>query len=519
MDRDKTGRLSESEVRWALRKLGGDAKGMLKDALVKFPHEDGITFEDFAKVFAFRPLVTMATLDAVKLLEGAQKLLDKQEENRKKRAANAAGHMELSNALNSAKQDEDAVRAAMDAERNKSTEMKAKLQQTEQDYEQMKAALARTKESLEAALQAQEAYRKECHAVKEALQKQKGELDKQGEELALSQFALGGCDEARDKMKWEIHKIKERQRENTQKVLARVSAGNDSALVALCFSNLVQNVQSEKHDRQVAAEAAKLEAKMKEMMAGQTEKAKAVMDRMNAGNNSALTTKMFKCWVMFVEDEKKMREHDAEAAALKEKMNSMLKDQNDKAKAVMDRMNAGKDEALVAQQFKAWKTYLEDAKANGEMEAQIQKAKDQLKESMKESSGKARKVMERMGGSSETGLLVKVFAEWAQYIRDARDNQDLVKKLDATVEQAHVIFMEWEGYKNIQKEVNEQWEAEEANLEKAKEDLANKDADIQALKDDLLASEDQAKLVLNQMSQVQQVLEDEIAKAEAPSVK
>ena len=70
---------------------------------------------------------------------------------------------------------------------------------------------------------------------------------------------------------------------------------------------------------------------------------------------------MFQAWVKFNEDEKKMREHDAEAAALQAKMNSMLKDQNDKAKKVMDRMNAGNDMGLVKVNFTAWKKYLEEA--------------------------------------------------------------------------------------------------------------------------------------------------------------
>merc|ERR1719159_776098 len=111
----------------------------------------------------------------------------------------------------------------------------------------------------------------------------------------------------------------------------------------------------------------------------------------------------------------------------------------------MNRMNQGTQNGLMSSCYLAWFKILDEAKKEGMQEKQLLEAKEAMKNAMKEKSKEARKVMERMGGNSSTGVLYNIFIKWAQCIADLRENKEVAERLDKRVQEG--IALQKEYYK------------------------------------------------------------------------
>merc|ERR1719240_1223232 len=95
---------------------------------------------------------------------------------------------------------------------------------------------------------------------------------------------------------------------NVRNVLMRKAAEGDSALMVQVWKAWADEVQETKREAGSQDAMKAMEGKLAAASAAQTENTKKVMSRMSAGSDTALLTVVFTSWVHYLEDYKKNRE-------------------------------------------------------------------------------------------------------------------------------------------------------------------------------------------------------------------
>merc|ERR1719262_1293032 len=106
-----------------------------------------------------------------------------------------------------------------------------------------------------------------------------------------------------------------------------------------------------------------MEAKLASASSAQTENTKKVMARMSAGSDQALLTVVLGSWVKFIEDYKKNKAEEDAVKAQEKAMEEYMKQKKDQAKSVLDKMNSATDSGLVEHVMSTWIQYRKEEKA------------------------------------------------------------------------------------------------------------------------------------------------------------
>merc|ERR1719323_1539548 len=119
-------------------------------------------------------------------------------------------------------------------------------------------------------------------------------------------------------------------------------------------------------------------------------------------NDQTLLQETFKGWKEEMKEEKEKKEGADRVKELEKKLGDLKSTQVENTKKVMMRMNADSDYALVGMVFQAFVAYHVDYAKNREFEDQVEQAELKLKEFQKQQSKGAQKVLEKMGGSTDS---------------------------------------------------------------------------------------------------------------------
>merc|ERR1719324_1022678 len=95
---------------------------------------------------------------------------------------------------------------------------------------------------------------------------------------------------------------------NVRNVLMRKAAEGDSALIKQVWKNWTDEVQETKREAGSQGAMAAMEAKLAGQSAAQAENSKKVMARMSAGSDQALLTVVIGAWVKWLQDYKKNKD-------------------------------------------------------------------------------------------------------------------------------------------------------------------------------------------------------------------
>merc|ERR1719240_2389896 len=134
---------------------------------------------------------------------------------------------------------------------------------------------------------------------------------------------------------------------NVRNVLMRKAAEGDSALITQVWKSWADEVQETKREAGSQEAMKAMEAKLASASAAQTENTKKVMTRMSAGSDSALLTVVLSSWTHYIEDYKKNKEQEDAVKAQEAAIAAHLAKKKDEAKSVIDKMNASTDSGLV----------------------------------------------------------------------------------------------------------------------------------------------------------------------------
>merc|ERR1719262_1657676 len=153
---------------------------------------------------------------------------------------------------------------------------------------------------------------------------------------------------------------RQHQLNNVRNVLMRKAPEGDSALIKQVWKSWADEVQETKREAGSQGAMAAMEAKLASQSAAQAENSKKVMARMSAGSDSALLTVVLGSWVQWLADYKKNKEQEDAIKAQEKAMEEYMKKKKDDAKAVLDKMNTATDSGLVEHVVSTWAQSFKD---------------------------------------------------------------------------------------------------------------------------------------------------------------
>merc|ERR1712232_421931 len=184
---------------------------------------------------------------------------------------------------------------------------------------------------------------------------------------------------------------------------------NDTVLIHTVFSTwegwlMEHKANKEIHDKYKAmitdAEDALIAFKQKQLGISRN-----MLKRGADGGDKALLADALKFWYKYVIEEGHTRAMDKQLEEAQAKLKNARQTAQDNSKAVMMRMSAGNDQALVHVCVQAWVNALEELKKDREIDAAAKAAEEQYKEFMAKKRENGAGVLERMSDASDTGLL------------------------------------------------------------------------------------------------------------------
>jgi hypothetical protein len=200
---------------------------------------------------------------------------------------------------------------------------------------------------------------------------------------------------------------------NVRNVLLRKAAEGDAMLMTQVWKSWADEVQETKREAGSQGAMAAMEAKLAAQSKGQAENSKKVMARMSAGSDNALLTVVIGSWVQYIADYKKNKDEEDKIKAQEKAMEEYLKQKKDGAKAVLDKMNSATDSGLVEHVMSTWaQAYKEKMEAikmeqiMAENEARFGALNGRQKDT-------AKGVMSRVNEEMDLNMLLKHFCAWS----------------------------------------------------------------------------------------------------------
>jgi len=167
-------------------------------------------------------------------------------------------------------------------------------------------------------------------------------------------------------------------KENSKSVMARMSAGNDAALVHLCFSSWVAAGEELKMDKEIDALAKKAEQQYKDFMAKKSGEARGVLDRMSGASETGLLHLVIAAWQEELANAKQEREFDKIIQGNEAKFKSLNMKQKGAAKSVASKCHQQEEENMMMVFFYAWSTEAREQHVVKVYEGKLGHKKNQL---------------------------------------------------------------------------------------------------------------------------------------------
>eukprot|EP00746_Dinoflagellata_sp_MGD_P125504 gnl/MRDRNA2_/MRDRNA2_60266_c0_seq1.p1 gnl/MRDRNA2_/MRDRNA2_60266_c0~~gnl/MRDRNA2_/MRDRNA2_60266_c0_seq1.p1 ORF type:complete len:530 (+),score=168.91 gnl/MRDRNA2_/MRDRNA2_60266_c0_seq1:90-1679(+) len=203
------------------------------------------------------------------------------------------------------------------------------------------------------------------------------------------------------------------QLNNVRNVLMRKAAEGDGMLMQQVWKAWADEVQETKREAGSQGAMAAMEAKLASASAAQTENTKKVMARMSAGSDNAILQLTVTAWKQFLEDYKKNKDQEDAIKAQEKAMEEFMKQKKDGAKQVLDKMNSATDSGLVEHVMSTWAQKFKDDKEARRMEAIMAENEAKFGALNGRQKDNAKGVMGRVNEQMELNCLLKHFLSWA----------------------------------------------------------------------------------------------------------
>merc|ERR1719240_571721 len=200
---------------------------------------------------------------------------------------------------------------------------------------------------------------------------------------------------------------------NVRNVLMRKAAEGDSALMVQVWKAWADEVQETKREAGSQDAMKAMEGKLAAASAAQTENTKKVMSRMAAGSDNALLTVVIGSWVQWLADYKKNKDEEDAIKKQEAQMAEYLKQKKDGAKAVLEKMNSATDSGLVEHVMSTWAQAYKDKLEAAKMEALMAENEARFGALNGRQKDNAMSMQSKINLQMDLNLMLKHFSAWA----------------------------------------------------------------------------------------------------------
>jgi len=145
--------------------------------------------------------------------------------------------------------------------------------------------------------------------------------------------------------------IEAKKKGDAKAVLERMSAASDTGLKGVCFNAWKSDWEEHAAAKALEKRAQEADAKAAEVMKSKKEEAKKMLAKMNASSDSALLEMVFRNWLTWSNTEKKER---LQAEIAEAKLLEIQKKKKGEASSVVERMTLRKGKELLQSLFVGW---------------------------------------------------------------------------------------------------------------------------------------------------------------------
>jgi len=245
-----------------------------------------------------------------------------------------------------------------------------------------------------------------------------------------------------------LMEYRQAQLNNVRNVLMRKAAEGDGMLMQQVWKSWADEVQETKREAGSQGAMAAMEAKLQSASAAQTENTKKVMARMSAGSDGALLTLVIGSWKEWLADYKKNKDMEDAVKAQEQAMEEYLKKKKNEAKGVLDRMNSATDSGLVEHVMSTWcQKYREDREA-AKMEALMAENEAKFGALNGRQKDNAKGVMGRVNEQMDLNLMLRHFCMWATDTKLERIMRHYNSKMESKKQQLSSVQHLFKNFAN-----------------------------------------------------------------------
>jgi len=227
----------------------------------------------------------------------------------------------------------------------------------------------------------------------------------------------------------QIQGFKGEQNAKSKGLLAGVANNNQKVLMHTVFSSwlgwlLKHQADKEIHDK-FKKEIEDIEMALINFRQKTLGISRGMLNRGAKQGDAGIMAEVCRVWYQYVVLEGHNKVMDAALAEANDKFNNAQQSAKEASKSVMNRMSAGNDSGLLTLCFTTWVQAQEELLKDKEIDELAKKAEQQYKDFMSKKSAEARGVLDRMSGSSDTGLLHLVIAAWTDEVANGKKEKEM----------------------------------------------------------------------------------------------
>merc|ERR1719221_2076175 len=233
---------------------------------------------------------------------------------------------------------------------------------------------------------------------------------------------------------------------NSHNFLSRKIASFNNALLSNCLGAFKAELDAAKAERARQYEISIIQQRLQKYADQAAENAKKVMARMTSGNDAALIAMCMQGWITDFQSGKNEKKQMAEEEASKKQAEDFVKNQSGNAKSIMGTMAGASDSGMVYQFYNAWKGVAADAKKASELQKVVEGGKSKLAAFSCRNKGPAMSAMEKAMYQQELLALLQVFGAWRMDTRMERitkQNQTHIEAKKGQLSKVHTMFQQF----------------------------------------------------------------------------
>lgn len=226
--------------------------------------------------------------------------------------------------------------------------------------------------------------------------------------------------------------------EGIKKLLMSFASGADKALLESVLSSWQTYAKKIQRENEIYEEYREriecAEDRLMSAKASQLKSLTSAIKKKHASCGAAFLEEVFHGWREIVWDAKHTKVMASQLAALEAKLRSCNAQQSANAKKVMERMGAESASGIRDTCFHEWVTVSTECKNNKAFENRVKEAEDKLKKFMKERSEGARHALSKVLAATSTGLMHMCFRAWFDYYIDEKRASELAQMVQGNAE-------------------------------------------------------------------------------------